>query len=460
MLLGDGMGLKLSFLGGAGTVTGSKYLVESPSHRILVDCGLFQGSRTLREANWARFPVEPASISAIVLTHAHLDHSGALPLLVKQGFKGAIICSEATAALCEILLRDSGYLQEQDARYANERKFSKHKPALPLYTVKDAEAALRLLTPVPFHSEQQLPGDGTMVLRRAGHILGAACVELEWDRTSIAFSGDLGRHADPTMLEPEPLEKGNYLVVESTYGDRSHPKIDPQRAVQEIISTTTKRGGTVVIPSFAVGRAQALLHYLAKIKMAGGLTNVPIFLDSPMAVDASEIFCKFKVDHKLSYDECKRACAVATYIRSVEDSKRLSESAVPKVIISASGMATGGRVLHHLRHFAPDQRNTVLLAGYQAEGTRGAVMLSGAKTVRIHGQDVPIAAEVRNIGALSAHADADEILAWLKSGRATPKRTFITHGELKAASALQNRITKELGWSSVVAEKGQEATLN
>ena len=454
------MSLRLSFLGGAGTVTGSKYLVESTSQRILVDCGLFQGNRALREINWERFPVEAASISAVVLTHAHLDHSGALPLLVKQGFKGAIICSEATAALCEILLRDSGHLQEQDARYANERKFSRHKPALPLYTVNDADAALRLLSPIPFHSEQKLQGGGTIVLRRAGHILGAACVELEWDRTSVSFSGDLGRYDDPTMLEPEPLEKGDYLVVESTYGDRSHPKIDPQRTIEEIVGTTTKRGGTVVIPAFAVGRVQALLHYLAKIKMAGGLANVPIFLDSPMAVDASEIFCKFKADHKLSYDECKRACAVATYTRSVEDSKRLSESAVPKVIISASGMATGGRVLHHLRRFAPDQRNTVLFAGYQAEGTRGAVMLSGVRTIRIHGQDVPIAAEIRNINALSAHADADETLAWLKSGRITPKRTFITHGELRAAAALQNRITKELGWSSVVPEMGQEASLN
>lgn len=454
------MGLKLSFLGGTGTVTGSKYLVETPSHRILVDCGLFQGSRALREANWERFPVEPASISAVVLTHAHLDHSGALPLLVKQGFKGAIICSEATASLCEILLRDSGHLQEQDARYANERKFSRHKPALPPYTVKDSEAALRLLKPIPFHSERKLPGGGTMVLRRAGHILGAASIELSWERTCIAFSGDLGRHDDPTMFEPEPLQNGNYLIVESTYGDRSHPKIDPQHAIQEIVRTTTKHGGTVVIPAFAVGRVQALLHYFAKIKMAGELTNVPVFLDSPMAVDASKIFCKFKVDHKLSYDECKRACAVATYIRSVEDSKRLSESAVPKVIISASGMATGGRVLHHLRHFAPDQRSTVLFAGYQAQGTRGAVMLSGVKTVRIHGQDVPITAEIRNIDALSAHADADEILAWLKSGRATPKRTFITHGELRAASTLQNRITNELGWSSVVPEMGQETLLD
>ena len=396
------MSLKLSFLGGAGTVTGSKYLVKSTSHRVLVDCGLFQGNRVLRETNWEQFPVEPASISAVVLTHAHLDHSGALPLLVKQGFKGAVICSEATAALCEILLRDSGHLQEQDARYANERKFSRHKPALPLYTVKDAEAALRLLTPIPFHSEQKLQGGGSMVLRRAGHILGAASVELEWDRTSIAFSGDLGRHDDPTMLEPEPLAErelpGRGIDLWRSLDIRKSILNAPY---EEIVGTTTKRGGTVVIPAFAVGRVQALLHYLAKIKMAGGLTNVPIFLDSPMAVDASEIFCKFKVDHKLSYDECKRACAVATYIRSVEDSKRLSESAVPKIIISASGMATGGRVLHHLRHFAPDQRNTVLFAGYQAEGTRGAVMLSGAKTVRIHGQDVPIAAEVRNIDALS-----------------------------------------------------------
>lgn len=454
------MGLRLSFLGGAGTVTGSRYLLESASDRILIDCGLFQGNRTLREMNWERFPVEPAAISAVVLTHAHLDHSGALPLLVKHGFKGSILCSEATAALCEVLLRDSGYLQEQDARYANKRGFSRHKPALPLYTLKDAEAALRLLRPIPFHRDQKLPGGGSLVLRRAGHILGAACIELEWDRTSIAFSGDLGRHDDPLMFEPEPLAKGDYLVVESTYGDRSHPKIDPERAIREIVGTTTKRGGTVVIPAFAVGRVQALLYYFEKIKSAGGLGNVPIFLDSPMAVDASEIFCKFKVDHKLSQDECKRACAVATYIRSIEDSKRLTDSPIPKVIISASGMATGGRVLHHLKSFAPDQKNTVLFAGYQAEGTRGAAMISGARTIRIHGQDVPIAAEVRNIDALSAHADADEILGWLKSGRTAPRRAFITHGEPRAAHALQSRITKELGWTCVVPEQGQEATLN
>lgn len=454
------MSLKLSFLGGAGTVTGSKYLLESPSHRILVDCGLFQGGRSLREMNWERFPIQPAGISAVVLTHAHLDHSGALPLLVKQGFAGAIVCSEATAALCEVLLRDSGHLQEQDARFANKRGFSKHKPALPLYTVKDAEAALRLLKPTSFHDDHSLPGGANLVLRRAGHILGASSIEIEWERTSIALSGDLGRHDDPIMLQPEPLAKTDYLVIESTYGDRSHPKIDPQRTIEEIVGTTAKRGGTVVIPAFAVGRVQALLYYLARIKLAGGLANVPIFLDSPMAVDASEIFCKFRSDHKLSYEECKGTCAVATYIRSVEDSKRLSDSPVPKVIISASGMATGGRVLHHLKRFASDQRSTVLFAGYQAEGTRGAAMISGARTIRIHGEDVPVAAEVRNIDALSAHADADEIIEWLKSAGAAPRRTFVTHGEPRAARALQTRIAKELGWTCIVPERTQEARLN
>lgn len=454
------MDLRLSFLGGAGTVTGSKYLIESTAHRLLVDCGLFQGGRALREMNWARFPVAPSSISAVLLTHAHLDHSGALPLLVKQGFNGAIVCSEATAALCEVLLRDAGHLQEQDARYANKRGFSRHKPALPLYKVQDAEAALRLLRPIPFAESQALPGGARMTLKRAGHILGAASIELEWGRTSISFSGDVGRHDDPVMLEPEPLQKGQYLVVESTYGNRSHPKIDPQGAIEKIVGATTKRGGTVVIPAFAVGRVQTLLYYFHRIKLAGGLHNVPIFLDSPMAVNASDIFCKFRPDHRLSHEECKRTCAVATYIRTIDESKRLSESPVPKVIISASGMATGGRVLHHLRRFATDQKNTILFAGYQAEGTRGAAMVSGAKTVRIHGQEVPVLAEVRNVDALSAHADANEILSWLKRGRLTPTRTFVAHGEAAAAQALRSRISEELGWASIVPEQGQVALLN
>jgi metallo-beta-lactamase family protein len=383
-----------------------------------------------------------------------------LPLLVKSGYRGPIVCSEATAALCEVLLRDSGHLQEQDARFANKRGFSKHKPALPLYTVKDAEAALRLLQPTSFHEDHRLPGGANLVLRRAGHILGASWAQIEWEGISVAFSGDLGRHDDPIMLEPEPLANADYVVVESTYGDRLHPKIDPQGTIEEVVRTTAKRGGTVVIPAFAVGRVQSLLYYFARIKLAGGLSNVPIFLDSPMAVDASEIFCKFRSDHLLSYEECKRTCAVATYIRSVEDSKRLSDSPVPKVIISASGMATGGRVLHHLKRFAPDQRSTILFAGYQAEGTRGAAMISGTRTIRIHGEDIPILAEVRHVDALSAHADADEIIGWLKSARTAPRRTFVTHGEPRAAQALQTRIATELAWSCIVPERTQEVRLN
>ncbi|MFN5411157.1 MBL fold metallo-hydrolase RNA specificity domain-containing protein [Bradyrhizobium sp.] len=454
------MSLRLTFLGGAGTVTGSKYLVEAGAHRLLIDCGLFQGGRALRKRNWETFPVAPSSISAVLLTHAHLDHSGALPLLVKQGYRGPVICSEATAALCEVLLRDAGHLQEQDARYANKRGYSKYKPALPLYMVADAEAALRLFRPIRFHESRALPGDGQLKLKRAGHILGAASIKLDWDRTSTTFSGDLGRQDDPIMYEPEALEKTDYLVVESTYGDRLHEKIDPQRTIEQIVGATTKRGGTVVIPAFAVGRVQAVLYYFERFKTAGGLHNVPIFLDSPMAVDASEIFCKFRPDHRLSHEECRRACNVATYIRSIEESKRLSDSPIPKVIISASGMATGGRVLHHLRRFAPDPKNTVLFAGYQAEGTRGAQMISGAKIVRIHGQDVPVAAEIHNIGALSAHADANEILSWLGSAPAAPKTTFITHGEPTAAQALQTRIVDKLGWRSVVPELGQQTELD
>lgn len=452
--------MRLSFLGAAGTVTGSKYLLESATHRLLVDCGLFQGARALRQMNWEALVVAASSVSTVVLTHAHLDHSGALPLLVKQGFSGTIVCSEATAALCEILLLDSAYLQEQDARYANKRSYTKHKPALPLYTVKDAEAALRLLRPIPFHESQALPGGARIVLRRAGHILGAASVEVEWEGRTVAFSGDLGRYNEPIMFDPEPLLARDYLIVESTYGNRRHPSIDPQTSISEIVAATTKRGGTVVIPAFAVGRVQTLLYYFQRIKLSGGLANVPIFLDSPMAVDASEIFCKHKVDHKLSHEECKRLCEVATYIRSIDDSKRLSASQVPKVIISASGMATGGRVLHHLKRFAPDPKSTVLFAGYQANGTRGAEMVAGGRSIRIHGEDVPVAAEVRNIDALSAHADADEIMMWLKSGKTVPQRTFITHGEPEASRALQTRIKEELGWDTAVPEHGSEVVLS
>jgi metallo-beta-lactamase family protein len=453
------MNVKLSFLGGAGTVTGSKYLVENHEDRVLVDCGLFQGFKALRLKNWAPFPIDPRNIDAVVLTHAHLDHSGYLPLLVKHGFAGPVFCSDATADLCAILLADSGHLQEKDAEFANRHGFSKHKPALPLYTEKDAHTALTYVTPIPFDKEQALSGGAAIRLRRTGHILGAASIELDWAKTKIVFSGDLGRYDDATMVDPAPVERADYLLVESTYGNRHHDKSDAADALDEIISKTVSRGGSVIIPAFAVGRAQSLLFHLHKLKSRGRLTNVPVFLDSPMAIDASEIFCKRTKDQRLSETECRQACAVAKYVRSVDESKALTANPMPKVIISASGMATGGRVLHHLKAYAPDHKSTILFAGFQAGGTRGAAMLAGAQSIKIHGQYVSVRAEVSNLDMLSAHADADEILRWLSGFKTAPRMTFITHGEPTASDALRQRIEEKLGWSCIVPDYGQKVEL-
>jgi metallo-beta-lactamase family protein len=453
------MTLSLTFLGGVGTVTGSKYLVEHERHRILVDCGLFQGFKALRLKNWAPFPVEPRSIESIILTHAHIDHSGYLPLLVKQGFVGRILCSEATADLCKILLPDAGHLQEKDAEFANRHGFSKHKPALPLYTLKDAQKVLEHLTPVVFDQDRTLTSGGRIRLRHAGHILGAATVQLDWAGSTIVFSGDLGRYADPIMFDPAPIERTDYLLVESTYGDRRHDKRDSADALAEIVETTIGRGGTVVIPAFAVGRAQSLMYHLQRLKSAGRLSNVPVFLDSPMAQDASDIFCANIKDQRLPPAECRRSCAVAHYVRSVEESKALTANPMPKVIISASGMATGGRVLHHIKRFAPDPKNTILFAGFQAGGTRGAAMMAGAKSIKMYGDHVPVRAQVHNLDMLSAHADVDEILRWLGGFKTPPRMTFITHGEPAASDALRHRIEEELKWSCLVPDQGQRVEL-
>jgi len=327
------MTINLSFLGAAGTVTGSKYLVENADRRILVDCGLFQGFKPLRLRNWDRFPVDPRSLSSVVLTHAHIDHSGYLPLLIKNGYSGPIYCSHSTVDFCEVLLPDAGFLQEKDAEFANRHGFSKHKPALPLYTEKDARNVLPRLKAVPFAEKQRLPDGATIQLQRTGHILGAASVELEWAGDTIVFSGDLGRYDDPILDDPVSIKHADYLVVESTYGNRRHERIDAQTALTEIVARTVSRGGTVVIPAFAVGRAQSLMYYFQRIKADGKLSNVPIFLDSPMALDASEIFCRNIKDHRLSEKECRTSCGVAHYVRSVEESKALTVSPHPKVII-------------------------------------------------------------------------------------------------------------------------------
>jgi metallo-beta-lactamase family protein len=453
------MGLTLSFLGGTGTVTGSRYLLEQNKGRVLVDCGLFQGLKQLRLRNWARFPAEPESISAAILTHAHLDHSGYLPAFVRDGFEGKVYCTPATQDLCGILLPDSAHLQEQDAEYANRRGFSKHKPALPLYTMVDAQRALARLSPVPFEHDFALPHGAKLRFRHAGHILGAAIVEIEWGGTQVVFSGDLGRYGDPQMVDPAAVHEADYLLVESTYGDRRHDGRDPQQALAEIIERTVARGGTVVIPAFAVGRAQALLFHLERLKAAGRLRDIPIFLNSPMAVDASEILCRHMADQLLSEEACRRACGVARYVQTVEESRALNEDPTPKVIVSASGMATGGRVLHHLKRYAPDPRSTILFAGFQAAGTRGAAMVAGAKTIKIHGEHIPVRAEVDNLAMLSAHADADELLRWLRNFQRPPRMTFITHGEPTASDVLRRRIQDELGWPCRVPEHLERAEL-
>ncbi len=445
--------IALTSLGGAGTVTGSKHLLEADGRRLLVDCGLFQGLKALRLQNWAPFPIPTESIDAVVLTHAHLDHSGYLPKLVREGYGNKIICTRATQAVSDIILRDSGHLQEKDAEFANRKGFSKHHPALPLYTVRDAERALAQFSPIPIHTPTRLRGGACVTLRRAGHILGAATAQIDWKGLSIAFSGDLGRYGDPVMMDPDPVPEADYIVVESTYGDRIHSKVDPMEALGEVIERTTRRGGTVVIPTFAVGRAQALLYYLWKLKQSGRLGLAPIYLDSPMAIKATDLMGANLDDHRLSSEVCAAACDVATYVRDVEQSKALSISEVPKVIVSASGMATGGRVLHHIKAFGPDPRNTILFSGFQAAGTRGADMIAGAREIKMHGQWVPIRAEVADLPMLSAHADADEILRWLSGFRRRPRKVFVVHGEPKASQALADRIQAELDWPCVIPKQ-------
>jgi metallo-beta-lactamase family protein len=444
--------MHIQFLGGAGTVTGSKYLVTTPKARVLVDCGLFQGLKQLRLRNWAPLPVEPASVDAVVLTHAHLDHSGYLPLLVKNGFCGRIYCTPATLELCKLLLPDSGHLQEEDAEYANRHGFSRHRPALPLYTEEDAERSLR-----QFHAvgvDETFDIGGLQVrLAPAGHILGAAFVILKDGQRQVTFSGDLGRPHDPIMIAPRALTETDYLIVESTYGDRLHPAGDPCDELEPVITRTIRRGGVVVVPAFAVGRAQFLLYCIQRLKAQGRIpASLPVFLNSPMAVDVTGLYLRFRSEHRLDAAESEATCHTATFVNSVEESKRLNTLHHPMIIVAASGMATGGRVIHHLKAFAPDPHNTILFSGYQAAGTRGAAMLAGAKTIRIHGQDVPVNAEIAALSTLSAHADSAETLHWLRNFTTPPRRTFITHGEPVASDALRLRIERELGWRTHVPE--------
>jgi metallo-beta-lactamase family protein len=451
---------KITFLGGVGTVTGSKYLLSSAGRRVLVDCGLFQGLKQLRLRNWAKFPVPPSSISAVVLTHAHLDHSGYLPALIRDGFAGKVYASHGTEEVCGIILPDSGMLQERDAEFANKHRFSKHSPALPLYTADDATKALEQFVSVPFDQRREIAPGIAITLRRAGHILGASIVECDFEGVRLVFSGDLGQFGDPMMVDPVLINEADYLLVESTYGDRKHEALDPEETLLRIIKRTAERGGTVVVPAFAVGRAQTLLYHLSRLRKAGRLGAVPVFLDSPMATDATELLTAHPEDHRLSAAECRSAFAIAHIVRSPEESKALTADPMPKIIISASGMATGGRVLHHIKHYVTDPNSTILFAGFQAAGTRGAAMIAGAESVKIHGSHFPVKAKIENLSMLSAHADVDGIMRWLRGFKRPPRLTFVTHGEPTASDALRQRIEEELGWSCVVPENMQRTTLD
>ena len=439
--------MQLQFLGATDTVTGSKYLLRHGKQTLLVDCGLFQGYKQLRLRNWEPLPVPPASIDAVILTHAHIDHSGYLPLLARQGFRGRVFCTPGTLDLCRILLPDCGHLLEEEAEFANRHKTSRHAPALPLYTRDDAERCLKLFEPVGYDTGwEPLPGLQAR-LSPSGHMVGSSFVRLDDGQRSILFSGDVGRPHDLVLKPPAAMEGADYLVVESTYGDRLHPDTDPLQELGEVLQRTAARGGVVVIPAFAVGRAQSLLHCIQQLKDRGVLhASLPVYLNSPMAASAMQVYLRHADQLRLMPAECDALRHSAHVVETPDESRELNTRHGPMVIVAASGMATGGRVLHHLKAFAPDRRNTILFAGYQAGGTRGARIEGGAASIRIFGEDVPVRAEVASLDDLSAHADGRELVDWMRAFRQPPRRTFITHGEPAAADAMRLRIEHELHW--------------
>jgi metallo-beta-lactamase family protein len=450
----------LRFLGASGTVTGSRFLLESGGARILIDCGLFQGYKQLRLRNRAPFPVPPSSIDAVVLTHAHLDHSGYVPALVRDGFTGPILCSPGTASLVGLLWPDSAYLQEEEARFARKRGYSRHSAPAALYTAADAERALERVSGRQFGETFPLPGGTEAELHHAGHLLGAAHVRFRALGRSLHVSGDLGRTDDPLMREPSPLSAlppVNALLVESTYGDRTHPGGDPADELEPVLNRVLGRGGVALIPAFAIGRAQALLLHLSRLQRAGRIPAVPVYLNSPMAVDATALYRAQPQEHRVSGDDLDHMYGFATMVRTIDDSKLLNLRGGPMIIVAASGMLTGGRVLHHLLAYGTEPRNAIILTGFQAGGTRGASLAAGAETLRVFGRDVPITAEVVQLQSMSGHADANQIIDWMRG--AEVDRAFIVHGEPTASDTLRGRIERELGFLARVPEQGEQIEL-
>lgn len=442
----------LQFLGAAQSVTGSRYLISTRGRRVLIDCGLFQGYKTLRERNRRPFPVSPGSIDAVVLTHAHLDHSGYLPALVRDGFRGPIFASAPTIELCRIMLLDSAHLLEEEAAHASRHGWSKHPHPLPVYTTEDVTRAMTYFRVLP-EERVETPVPGIEVsLVGAGHILGARSARVSVAGTTLHFTGDLGRQDDPLMRPPHALDPVDILVTESTYGDRERPRTDPEDVLGDVVRRTAERGGVVLIPAFAVGRTETILLHLSRLRESGAIPRIPIFLNSPMAISVADVYEAHPDEHRLDAEEISRIYRLATPVRTVEESKELNERGGPMIIIAGSGMLTGGRMLHHLVAFGPDPRNAIVVTGFQAGGTRGATLLGGAGALRIFGRDVPIRAEVVHIDSMSAHADADELLTWMRTVERPPRQVYVTHGEPGAADTLRARITRELGWPARAPE--------
>lgn len=451
--------LSVRVLGAAGTVTGSKFLVQAGRTRVLVDCGLYQGLKQLRLRNWKKLPLDLSRLDAVVLTHAHIDHSGLLPRLYREGYRGPTYATAATADLCGILLPDSGHLHEEDAAYANRKGFSKHHPALPLYTEEEGRRAHAQIRAVGEDGRLDL-GDLTLRFRRAGHILGAASVEIEGGGRRLAISGDLGRDDDPICPAPEPAPAAGTVLMESTYGDRCHGDVRPADVLARIASQAAESGGTVLIPAFAVGRVQALLYWLELVFAEGRAPRLPVIVDSPMATSVTELYRRHHASHRLTPQECARVFDGVRFVRSVEESRSLADRQGPCVLVSASGMLTGGRVLHHFKRLAPDPRSVILLAGFQAPGTRGAALLAGKTEIKMHGGYVPVRARVESMDTLSAHADREGLLAWLGAAATKPRRVVLVHGEAEAADSLRQAIEERFAIPTSVAELDQRIVVS
>ncbi|MBN2383078.1 MBL fold metallo-hydrolase [bacterium] len=460
----------LTFFGATGTVTGSRFLLEIEGQRVLIDCGLFQGLKENRLKNWDPFPVPAAEIDRVFLTHAHIDHTGYLPRLCREGFGGPVHCTHATADLCDIMLRDSAHIQEEDAYWANKKGYSKHKPALPLYTIADAEQAISQLSPLHYGEDFFLNDATRAKFKDVGHILGSALIDFKksygQESRKIIFSGDFGRPKKLILKEPTQVYDVDYLVIESTYGDRLHEEGDPINELARVINESVERGGVLLVPAFAVGRTQTLLYVIRELEETGRIPSLPVFVDSPMAINVTDIFNQRISDQNML---CRLKTLTGKNIyqpqqlkmtQTRDESKSINKINSRAIILSASGMATAGRILHHLENRLAHPKNTVLFIGYQAEGTRGRTLLEGAETVKIHGHEIPVKAKIEMISGYSGHADYNEILAWLMGFNKPPQKTFIVHGEPHAARSMAEKIREHFGWDVVTPSFGESFQLN